>query len=69
MDTITQTDPKEYTVRVNNLRKVYYTEENEPKVAVDRVSFGIKERDCFGLLGINGAGKTTTFKILAGEIQ
>ncbi|EAR99563.1 ABC transporter family protein (macronuclear) [Tetrahymena thermophila SB210] len=69
MDTVAKTDPKEYTVRVNNIRKVYYTDENDPKVAVDRVSFGIKEGDCFGLLGINGAGKTTTFKILAGEIQ
>lgn len=36
---------------------------------MDRVSFGIKEGDCFALLGVNGAGKTTTFKILSGEIQ
>ena len=38
------------------------------KVAVDKLSFGIKRGEVFGLLGINGAGKTTTFKMLAGEI-
>ena len=31
------------------------------------MSFGIKNGECFGLLGVNGAGKTTTFKILSGE--
>lgn len=36
-------------------------------MAVDLISFGIKNGDCFGLLGVNGAGKTTTFKMLCGE--
>jgi ATP-binding cassette subfamily A (ABC1) protein 3 len=38
------------------------------KVAVNCISFGIKNGECFTLLGVNGAGKTTTFKILTGEI-
>jgi len=38
-------------------------------VAVDNLSFGIKNGDCFTLLGVNGAGKTTTFKILSGDIS
>ena len=29
---------------------------------------GIKQGECFGLLGINGAGKTTTFKMLTGDV-
>lgn len=33
------------------------------------MSFGIKNGECFTLLGVNGAGKTTTFKILSGEIK
>lgn len=36
-------------------------------MAVKRVSFGIKNGECFGLLGVNGAGKTSTFKMLCGE--
>ncbi|XP_041362406.1 phospholipid-transporting ATPase ABCA3-like [Gigantopelta aegis] len=35
--------------------------------AVDHISVGIPQGECFGLLGINGAGKTTTFKMLTGD--
>uniref|UniRef100_A0A0K0F7E0 ATP-binding cassette sub-family A member 2 (inferred by orthology to a human protein) n=1 Tax=Strongyloides venezuelensis TaxID=75913 RepID=A0A0K0F7E0_STRVS len=34
--------------------------------AVNDLSFGVNEKDCFGLLGINGAGKTSTFNMLTG---
>ena len=30
--------------------------------AVNKLSFGVQNGECFGLLGINGAGKTTTFR-------
>jgi ABC-2 type transport system ATP-binding protein len=33
--------------------------------AVDRVSFDVREREVFGVLGQNGAGKTTIFKMLS----
>ena len=36
-------------------------------LAVDRLSLGIRQGQCFGLLGINGAGKTSTFKMLTGD--
>lgn len=44
------------------LSKVYGT-----KRAVDRISFDVKDGECFGLLGPNGAGKTSIFKMLYGS--
>ena len=38
-------------------------------LAVDGVSFGVREGTCFGLLGPNGAGKTTTLEIIEGVIR
>ncbi|XP_050076110.1 phospholipid-transporting ATPase ABCA3-like [Anopheles maculipalpis] len=35
--------------------------------AVDRLTFAVGERECFGLLGVNGAGKTSTFRMLTGD--
>eukprot|EP01135_Chromosphaera_perkinsii_P005888 Nk52_evm21s370 gene=Nk52_evmTU21s370 len=34
--------------------------------AVDRVSLGIRKKECLGLLGANGAGKTTLMSMLTG---
>lgn len=36
-------------------------------MAVKEISFRVKPRECFGLLGVNGAGKSTTFRMLTGE--
>ena len=68
IDLIEKESPSNYTVMVKNIRKVFNLGGKKNKVAVDRISFGVKNGECFGLLGINGAGKTTTFKMLAGEI-
>lgn len=53
---------------VHNLVK-YFPKSNESKMAVKSLSFGVSDRECFGLLGFNGAGKTTTFKMLTGELR
>jgi len=45
---------------VNGLTKVF----NKNLVAVDHVSFNVKEGEIFGFLGPNGAGKTTTINML-----
>ena len=68
INNIENSNPNEYTVYVKDLRKVYVMDKKRMKVAVTKTSFGIKNGDCFGLLGVNGAGKTTTFKMLCGEI-
>jgi ABC-2 type transport system ATP-binding protein len=48
-------------VVANRLRRVF-----GDFVAVDDVSFEVREGEIFGFLGPNGAGKTTTIKMLAG---
>ncbi len=48
-------------ISVHNLRKTY-----GEKVAVDDVSFSVKEGEIFGIVGRNGAGKTTTVECVAG---
>lgn len=35
-------------------------------IAVDRVSFAVRDGEIFGFLGANGAGKTTTIRMLCG---
>lgn len=51
-------------VKVTNLVKSY-----GDLVAVNDVSFEIKEGEIFGLLGPNGAGKTTALKVLMGLLD
>jgi ABC-type multidrug transport system ATPase subunit len=48
-------------VQVRNLVKSY-----GDLVAVNDISFDVKEGEIFGLLGPNGAGKTTALKVIMG---
>ena len=51
-------------ILVNDLTKLYGT-----TLAVDHISFHIKEGEVFGFLGPNGAGKTTTIRMMVGLTQ
>jgi ABC-2 type transport system ATP-binding protein len=51
----------ETIVQVEGLRKVYGA-----TVAVDEISFEVREGEIFGMVGPNGAGKTTTIECLEG---
>jgi ABC-2 type transport system ATP-binding protein len=52
-------DPGKTIIKVEKLSRKY-----ENLMAVDNVSFEVKEGEIFGLLGPNGAGKTTTLEII-----
>ena len=51
-------------IRVENLRRCFGS-----LVAVDDVSFEVRDGEIFGLLGPNGAGKTTTINMICGVLQ
>ena len=45
------------------------TKKYKDVIAVNNISFNVKQGHCFGLLGPNGAGKTTTIEIMEGIIN
>lgn len=51
-------------LKVENVTKKYGN-----LVAVNNLSFEVKDGEIFGLLGLNGAGKTTTFRMILGLID
>jgi ABC-2 type transport system ATP-binding protein len=53
-----------YAIEVRDLTKLYGN-----FIAVNRISFEVKEGEIFGFLGPNGAGKTTTVRILTTLIK
>jgi ABC-2 type transport system ATP-binding protein len=51
-------------IQVSALTKSY-----GPMLAVDHISFDVKEGEIFGFLGPNGAGKTSTIRMMVGLTQ
>lgn len=51
-------------IEVSNLTKYF-----GKLLAVDDVSFEVKDKELFGLLGPNGAGKTTTIRMICGMLR
>ncbi|TNN08454.1 ATP-binding cassette sub-family A member 1 [Schistosoma japonicum] len=54
------------SVAVINLTKFFPLKK---KPSVNRLTFGVRPAECFGLLGVNGAGKTTTFNMITGKLH
>jgi len=52
-------------IEVKDLCKAFSDPKRGTRLAVDHVSFNVREGEVFGLLGPNGAGKTTTLRVLA----
>ena len=53
-----------FVIEVKNVTKKY-----GKAIAVDDISFSIKEGEIVGLLGPNGAGKSTTMNMITGFIE
>jgi NitT/TauT family transport system ATP-binding protein len=52
--------------RLHAVRKVFERRDDEPLVAIEDVSFDIREGQLISLLGPSGCGKTTVLRILSG---
>jgi ABC-type glutathione transport system ATPase component len=52
-------------IEVQDLCKTFSDPKRGTRLAVDHVSFTVRNGEVFGLLGPNGAGKTTTLRVLA----
>lgn len=48
----------------NAIEVSHLTKKFKNKIAVDDISFNVKQGEVFGLLGPNGAGKTTTLRMI-----
>merc|ERR1711871_687138 len=67
IDSVKNNDYSSDALRVINLHKKFAAVGKAPeKTAVRSVSFAVKPRECFGLLGHNGAGKTTVINMMTG---
>lgn len=52
-------------ISINNLTKIYPSKSGEnPTIALDKVSFELKEKDFVSIVGKSGAGKTTLLKLI-----
>lgn len=57
--------PKRKPGIVGGLKNIFH-KEYEEIIALDKISFEVKEGELVGYIGPNGAGKSTTIKILSG---
>ena len=53
-------------LKVREIKKYYFSIDKGVVRALDGVSFDVREREIFGIIGLSGAGKTTLSKIISG---
>ncbi|KAK9739397.1 ABC transporter [Popillia japonica] len=57
-------DPSTHEVLMKDITKYF-----KRFLAVNQLCIGVKQYECFGLLGVNGAGKTTLFRMMTGDLR
>ncbi|MDI9643951.1 MAG: methyl coenzyme M reductase system, component A2 [Candidatus Verstraetearchaeota archaeon] len=53
-------------LRVKDLKKYYFSIDKGVVKALDGITFEVRERQIFGIIGLSGAGKTTLSRTIAG---
>ena len=54
----------DFAIRINQVSRLFFDNDQKPILAVNSVSLGIKKGTLFGFLGVNGAGKTTLISMI-----
>jgi methyl coenzyme M reductase system subunit A2 len=67
VEEVTKQEPiGEVVLKVKDLKKYYFSIDKGVVKALDGVTFEVKERQIFGIIGLSGAGKTTLSRIITG---
>ena len=53
----------------NSIEVIDLSKSYKDKLAVNKISFKVKENEIIGLLGPNGCGKTTTIAMMLGLLK
>lgn len=56
-------------VKINNLEKIYETENGAKKLVFSGATAHVKRMDRIAVVGVNGAGKSTLLKIMSGNLK
>ncbi|MEN3017130.1 MAG: methyl coenzyme M reductase system, component A2 [Candidatus Methanosuratincola petrocarbonis] len=59
----------EVILRVKDLKKYYFSIDKGVVKALDGITFEVRERQIFGIIGLSGAGKTTLSRAIVGVTQ
>jgi sodium transport system ATP-binding protein len=69
MQEVLRVDGLSKAFRLSKKQQRIEKEATDLRLAVDKLSFSVRQGEVFGLLGPNGAGKTTTLRMLATLIK